>query len=659
MPSSNVATLVDFKAVAERMRATVAMVAAGDPDPANPYRGVFIGDNLALSLGSDRPELSFEERFDLVCERLALDDLDRAVLAVCSAPEVHPDFGRMFGYLHDDLARCSASPRLAARLLAGDGVTDADVMRSFDDAAPLCRSGAVRVTGDGPLADRLVNVGGAIAAYLLGSNLSDAMRHDVLRRVDRSVLPTGRTETTERIALALAGPRALPLAVSGPDADLLVAAAAAGPGLVVLEARATSDRAALADLALTAALEQRVPMIDRLSELPLEGRAQALDRILTLACRPVLHIQHRNDALVLADRPVIHVRVPAASLAQSTAAWRAASRSLDVGDVPERFRLDLTRIQEAVVLARAEGAARGTAMLDPELLAIGARGASSRRVGELAELLRTGVTWSDLVMPDRALTGLHSIVSFLVHRDRVMGEWGYDRMTSGVGLTALFAGESGTGKTLAARVIAAAAGLDVYRVDLAGIFSKWVGETEKNLDRVFDAAEGSNAVLFFDEADVVFGKRSEIKSSHDRYANLETAYLLQRIESFDGVVLLATNLRSNIDSAFIRRLQVIIEFPAPDVDIRQRLWRALLPSAVPLADDVDLSFLATSFELSGGNIRNCTLAAAFMAAADGGEINMVHLVRAVALEFAKLGRLTLQADFKDFYGVVRQPVAVP
>jgi SpoVK/Ycf46/Vps4 family AAA+-type ATPase len=189
-------------------------------------------------------------------------------------------------------------------------------------------------------------------------------------------------------------------------------------------------------------------------------------------------------------------------------------------------------------------------------------------------------------------------------------------------------------------------------VDLASLFSKWVGETEKNLERVFHAAESANAVLFFDEADVVFGKRTEASDASDRYANLETAFLLQRIEEYEGVVVLATNLRSNIDDAFIRRLDVVVDFPPPDLATRRRLWQVLLPATAPLAEDVDVDFLATSFELSGGGIRNCSVTAALLAADEGERIEMHHLIRAVAMEYAKLGRLATESDFGRFHGLV-------
>jgi SpoVK/Ycf46/Vps4 family AAA+-type ATPase len=238
----------------------------------------------------------------------------------------------------------------------------------------------------------------------------------------------------------------------------------------------------------------------------------------------------------------------------------------------------------------------------------------------------------------------------------VLSDWGYEKTVARTqGLKVLFAGESGTGKTMAAQVLAAQLGLEIFRVDLATIVSKYIGETEKNLDRIFGAAEGSNAILFFDEADALFGKRSEVSDSHDRYANIEVAYLLQRMEGYAGAVILATNFRRNIDDAFVRRLDFVIDFPFPEVEDRKRIWRLLLPEEAPIADDLDVDFLATRFKLSGGAIRNCSLSAAFQAADDTGVIEMRHLVRAVAQEYGKQGRLTLEADFEHFHEIIRAP----
>ena len=325
-----------------------------------------------------------------------------------------------------------------------------------------------------------------------------------------------------------------------------------------------------------------------------------------------------------------------------------------------KFRLSMGQIVEAAEVARLAAGARGEAGPTPSDLDLGSRQASSSRLGELASRLPPGYRWVDLVVPERQLELLQSISAYLRHRDRVLSDWGYDRSVARTqGLKVLFAGESGTGKTMAAQVLAAELGLEIFRVDLATIVSKYIGETEKNLDRIFGAADGSNAILFFDEADALFGKRSEISDSHDRYANIEVAYLLQKMEGYAGAVILATNYRRNIDDAFVRRLDFVIDFPFPEAEDRKRIWRLLLPEEAPLADDLDIDFLATQFKLSGGSIRNCSLSAAFQAADDEGVIGMRHLVRAVALEYGKQGRLTLEADFEHFHELIRTPGGTP
>jgi hypothetical protein len=607
---------------------------------------------LTVRAGAWRRPLALEDRFETLCKRLALDAVDRAVMAVCAAPEIDLDLARSFGFLYGDPAQALATPRLVARLLAGPGVSDADVLVCFDRRSALILTGAVRLQGTGPLADRPAVVAPQIASHLLGSNLYDYTRGGRLRRLNPTTLPLGREQIVNRLAVMRSRPSELPLLVTGPDAELLLAAAG-GHGLVMLDATtAAADDDACADLAIAAALEDRVAVVDGLEELPLEGRNLAVDRICTLPAQPVFCVPGPREALALADRPLVEIEIPEATVAEREAAWRAATGERKVGDVAERFRLEIARIGEAAAAARAEAAMAGRDRLDAELMMRGARLASSRRVGELAELIAPGPTWDDLDLPQRQLGALHLLSSFLANRAHVLDGWRFAPVAGERGLTALFAGESGTGKTMAARVIGAAVGLDVYRIDLAGLFSKWVGETEKNLDRIFRAAHGANAVLLFDEADVVFGKRTETSDSGDRYANLETAYLLQRIERYGGVVVLATNLLRNMDEAFVRRLDVVVDFPPPERDTRRRLWGALLPTEAPLGDDVDLDFLAERFELTGGGIRNCTLAAAFLAAEQGTSIQMAHMIRAVALEYAKLGRLAVEADFDRFHALI-------
>jgi len=213
-------------------------------------------------------------------------------------------------------------------------------------------------------------------------------------------------------------------------------------------------------------------------------------------------------------------------------------------------------------------------------------------------------------------------------------------------VTMLFSGPPGTGKTMGAEVISRELGLDMYKIDLSTVVSKYIGETEKNLERIFKEAETSNAILFFDEADSLFGKRSEVRDSHDRYANIEIAYLLQRMEAYDGVTILATNLRANLDEAFTRRLQFAVDFPFPEEDYRLRIWQALFPPDVPRSPEIDFGLLAHRFRLAGGNIKNIIVSAAYLAASDGGLVRMRHLLHGTRRELRKMGKLVDEEDMR-------------
>jgi len=268
-----------------------------------------------------------------------------------------------------------------------------------------------------------------------------------------------------------------------------------------------------------------------------------------------------------------------------------------------------------------------------------ARAQSNQKLSQVAQKLQPKYTWNDLVLPPDPLTQLREIINSVKHRHIVYDDWGFNqKLSSGKGLNALFAGSSGTGKTMSAEVIANELALDIYKIDLSQIVSKYIGETEKNLDRVFREAQTSNAIIFFDEADALFGKRSEVKDAHDRYANIETGYLLQKMEEYEGVALLATNLRANLDEAFARRFHFVVEFPFPDEEYRYSIWQGIFPAQTPLAEDVDIRNLARSLKLSGGNIKNIALAAAFLAVDEGQPIGMSHLMRAAKREFQKVGR---------------------
>lgn len=319
-----------------------------------------------------------------------------------------------------------------------------------------------------------------------------------------------------------------------------------------------------------------------------------------------------------------------------------ASPELDTGALANKFRISGGQIRDSLVKARNLALWR-----DPEKGQIqmtdlydACRAKSNQTLGRLTQKLNPKYTWDDIVLSQDRLDQLVEMCNQARYRHIVYGEWGFDRKLSfGKGLSALFSGPPGTGKTMAAEVIANKLHLDLYKIDLSQVVSKYIGETEKNLHKIFREAQGSNAILFFDEADALFGKRSEVKDAHDRYANIEIGYLLQKIEEYDGIAILATNLRKNMDEAFVRRLQFIVEFPFPDEEHRQLIWEVIFPQEVPFCDDVDFGFLAREVKLPGGNIKNIALAGAFYAASDGGAVKMTHLIHAARREHQKLGQM--------------------
>jgi AAA+ superfamily predicted ATPase len=278
-----------------------------------------------------------------------------------------------------------------------------------------------------------------------------------------------------------------------------------------------------------------------------------------------------------------------------------------------------------------------------------ARAQSGHDLGNLAQKITPKYTWDDIVLHSNQITQLKDICKEAEYRDLIHQKWGFAaKLSYGKGLNVLFSGASGTGKTMAAEVIAHQLQLDLYKIDLSQIVSKYIGETEKNLNRIFTAASNSNAILFFDEADALFGKRSEVQDARDRYANIEVGYLLQKMEEYDGITILTTNLRSNIDAAFERRLRFIIEFPLPDISNRRLIWQKIFPKNAPCSPNLDLDFFADNFEITGAIIRNIALTAAFLAADDGGVIEMVHLIRAIRREYQKIGQILRDKDLGQY-----------
>jgi SpoVK/Ycf46/Vps4 family AAA+-type ATPase len=366
----------------------------------------------------------------------------------------------------------------------------------------------------------------------------------------------------------------------------------------------------------------------------------------------------------LSNHLYIGVELPAPDMQERADLWPrlAGSREEFAADVSweelaVKFRLTPGQINAALVVARNRARVRGKGneTITTDDLYWGCRSQSNQKLSSSARKLTARHSWADIILPPRELTQLREVCSQLKYRQKVYGEWGFgSKVSVARGLCVFFYGPSGTGKTTAVEILADELQLEAYKIDLSMVVSKYIGETEKNLSTIFHEAETSNAILFFDEADALFGKRSEVKDAHDRYANIEINYLLQRIEEFEGLVILATNLRKNIDEAFFRRMHFAIEFPFPNEIDRYRIWKQHIPAAAPVADDIDFNFLANRLNITGGNIKNIVLNAAFLAAENSGVINMKHMVHAARREYEKMGRLCTAAEFAPYHQLIEQ-----
>jgi hypothetical protein len=554
------------------------------------------------------------DRFAVLAARAGLDPSEVEVLAVLSAVEVDPRRQRLVGYLNDDVTQRRTTPWTLRRLLGSDA------LGCLGPGSRLRRCCLVDLDASAPWGSAPISVPAAVLWWLAGDDAPDpelpAGTRIVQRQPGDTAVAHNRPGTSSGTVAVASGPdrlRRLHAVVADLGRDCLVLPE---PPVEPPAWEAAIRYATLQGLGL---------VVEAADDLPrgAQDRVETADHLCWGLVSPA-----ELPISSLPQRPWRHVEV--AAPAATAEEWA----SMFPGAPPLPFPLTADQLDQ---VGRAAAALSGD-------LAGAVRRLAAGHIDAAATRIRPARGWEDLVLDDRRLRQVREVAVRARQRHRVFGEWGFAPYPS-TGVVALFAGPSGTGKTLAAEVVAADLGVDLYKVDLANLVSKYIGETEKNLSRVFDAAEASRVVLFFDEADALLGRRSAVSDAHDRYANIEVAYLLQRLERYDGVAVLATNLASNLDTAFLRRLHVMVEFPVPEAPERRAIWARSIPAATPLADDVDLDTLANSVEVSGGTIRNAALGAAFLAAEAGSPITMAHAVEALQAEMRKNGRLVSDADF--------------
>ena len=608
------------------------------------------------------------EAFAVLRAACGLSDFDLDVIRLALAPEIDARYERIYAFLQDDVARKRPTVDLALNLFCASAEEKLNGRSSFLADAPLVRSALVRIEKEGAASflARTIVLDERIASFLLGSDALDERlsQYASVAAPQSAASGDGFPPGLDRlINICNAARERLLLCFHGvsPAARTAAARALAGalhaPLLVVDTARALSaiaDADELFRLVVREAWLQSAILLFEHADAIAADTARSLDAALVLQGGIVVFSTDgawRNDLDALTQ--VVNFRFDPPSWEARRDWWRRALAEAVLPPAEEAldrlagsFRLDRAQIVNAAAIAhhRAQLVAANAAPGDfMEEVFGAARAQTGDALGGLARKIVPVNGWDDLGAAD-VLAHLREIASRALRQHQVLKRWGFDRkLSSGKGVTALFCGASGTGKTLAVEVLAHELRLDLYKIDLAGVVSKYIGETEKNLDKIFATAEGANAILFFDEADALFGKRSEVRDLHDRYANLEISYLLQKMEQFEGVAILATNLRQNLDDAFLRRLAFTVQFPFPDETSRRRIWTEIWPPRTPLAPDVDLNWLARRFMLSGGNIRNIALASAYLAAEDNSVVTMAHLIHATRREFQKMGK-TLSSE---------------
>jgi hypothetical protein len=569
-----------------------------------------IEEELAPAVAQARADLEVELAGDGLLAGLVrsarLDQSEAEVLVMLAAVEMDPRRQRLVGYLNDDVTQRRLTLWTLGQLFDGERLA------AVGPGSGLRRAALLNPTADGPWAGSALAPATAVMWWLHGDHFPDPE------------LPPD----CEVVAGPVGGDRDL-VVVTGEDRlrrlQAAVTALAAGSFLVTAPPEAPGAWDALVRQATLAGLGVVVEVDDVLSSDARE-RIERADHL-------GWAISSRHD-LPLATLP----RRAWSAIAVQPALATAEEWESTFGPDEERsYQLSAEQLHLVSVAASA---------MDGDL-AGAVRRLAAGHIDAVATRIRPTRGWDDLALDVERMTAVREIAVRCRQRDTVFGTWGFSPEPS-TGVVALFAGPSGTGKTLAAEVIAADLGLDLYKIDLANLVSKYIGETEKNLSRVFDAAEASNVALFFDEADALLGKRSAVSDAHDRYANIEVAYLLQRLERYQGLAVLATNLAKNIDPAFLRRLHVMVEFALPAAAERRRIWARGLPKGAPRADDLDLDALADQFEVSGGTIRNAVVGAAFLAAEEGTAITMAHAVASLRRELQKAGRLVSPGDFARF-----------
>jgi SpoVK/Ycf46/Vps4 family AAA+-type ATPase len=638
----------------------------------------------------ERKVASIQQGITLRLEELArsfhLTIIDINILLICFAPELDLRYESLYSYLQSDVTKKRPSVDLVLNLLCPSLETKLAARQRFLPSAPLIKHNLLKLYDDpsaqqAPLLSKYLKISDRIVNYLLNideidSQISIYTKYKLPQvKLEELLLPT---EIKQRFQLLTQEPQALIDGCIfyfqgtygvGKQATAEALCREVGTGLLIVDGERLLNAEAVAfetaiNLVCREARLQNAALywkgFDRLLENDKQARLESLIQqledasLLTFLAGDVTW----EPVDALQDIPFLRVEFSHPTNAERAQLWQKSLKGekgygseTDLNILASKFRFSGGQIEDATATARNIAYWRDPQQQKLTMADIyaGCRLQSNRKLSNLATKINPHYNWNDLILPPEQMQMLREICNSVKYRTVIYDEWGFDgKLALGKGVNVFFAGLPGTGKTMSAGIIAGELGLTLYKIDLSSVVSKYIGETEKNLSSIFDEAQTSNAILFFDEADALFGKRSEVRDSHDRYANIEVSYLLQRVEEYQGVVILATNLRKNMDDAFVRRMHFSIEFPFPNKKERRRIWEQIFPKTTPRSPDLDLDFMAQRFEIAGGNIRNIALASAFLAADNGGAISMGHLISATRREYQKMGKMLSEEEFGEY-----------
>ena len=589
-------------------------------------------------------------------------DCDLLILAL--GPELDPSIEILYAYAMDDVARKFATAQLGLALFTEATVERFEAQRRLEDDAPLISYELLRAeqgaNAGTAFHSRPLRLDNRIRQFMLGSTGLDQRLVRLSKAIPDLALPGEHETNVEELCSRIDFSLRDSLNLTGPadSGKILIAREVferSGRKLICLDAqRLSSDSHEREEALRIAAREARLGNLAYFCRAPETTHSEDHSML-----RFIEFVERLEAPLVIdsverfaCDRMMIVSAVDRPGRGSQLETWRLALAEYredlngEIAGIVEQFDLGPEAIARAAGEARSRS--NGSGAITSSSLWQACRAQCARRIEDLAQKLTPFYAWDDIVLTPDTRKQLGEIAAQVSRRAKVYEHWGFARrVRRGKGISALFSGASGVGKTMAAEVLANHLELDLYRIDLAGVVSKYIGETEKNLRRIFDAAEQSGAILFFDEADALFGKRTEVKDSHDRYANIEVNYLLQRMEEYRGLAILATNRKSALDRAFLRRLRFLVDFPFPDPAHRRLIWEKSFPQEAPIGE-LDFDFLSR-LEVAGGNIRNITLNAAFLAAERGGAIEFDDLLHAVRREYSKIDKLVTESEFGSYY----------